>query len=94
MGTLNLTMCATADDDSYFAEIAFDAAGASCTWAEVVLENVDVSAAGADRVAQARVVLRVYCDDHRVNIPYEEAIGVLARARDRLLTGEMMVAPG
>ena len=78
--TLNLTMCAPARDDQYFAEVGFDGPGASCTWAEVVLENVDTSAAGADRVANARVVVRAYGAEHHVEIPHEEAISVLERA--------------
>jgi hypothetical protein len=91
---LNLTMCAPGDDDAYFAEVGFDVADASCVWAEVVLANVDISAAGADRVANARVVVRVYCDEHHLEIPYAEVIRVLERARDRLLEGEMKVPPG
>ena len=63
-------------------------------WAEVVLENVDTSAAGDDRVANARVVVRAYVDDYRVEIPYDEAIAVLERAKLRLLNGEVLVPPG
>ena len=90
---LNLTMCAPAGDDPCFAEVGFDVPGASYTWAEVVLENVDISAAGADRVANARVIVRVCCDEHHLEIPYEEAIAVLERAKDRLLEGEIKVPP-
>ena len=92
--TLRLMMCAPVSDDPYFAEVGFDVPGAACTWAEVVLANVDISAAGADRVANARVVVRVYCNEHHLEVPYEEAIGILERAKDRLLEGEMKVPPG
>ena len=92
--TLILTMCAPAGDDQYFAEISFEAPGVSCVWAEVVLENVDISAGGADRVANARVVVRAYVDDYHVEIPFEEAISVLQRAKLRLLEGEVLVPPG
>ncbi len=66
--TLILTMGAPAGDDPYFAEISFEAPGVSCVWAEVVLENVDISAAGADRVANARVVVRAYSDNHGTRV--------------------------
>ena len=92
--TLTLTMCAPAGDDQYFAEISFEAPGVSCVWAEVVLENVDISAGGADRVANSRVVVRAYVDDHHVEIPFEEAISVLERAKLRVLEGEVVVPPG
>jgi hypothetical protein len=92
--TLNLTVCAPAGDDQYFAEVAFDVPGGSCTWAEVVLENVDSSVTGTDRVANARVVVRAFCEKHHVEIPYEDAISVLERAKRRLLDGEMNVPSG
>ena len=66
----------------------------SCVWAEVVLENVDISAGGADRVANSRVVVRAYVDDYHVEIPFEEAISVLERAKLRVLEGEVVVPPG
>ena len=92
--TLILTMCAPAGDDPYFAEISFEVPGVSYVWAEVVLGDVDISAEGADRVADARVLVRAYSDDHHVEIPYEEAISVLERAKLRLLEGEVRVPPG
>ena len=92
--TLRLTMCAPADDDPYFAEVGFDIGDASCVWAKVVLENVDIEAAGADRVANARVVVRLYCDEHHLDVRHEEAVAVLERAKDLLLEREVKVPPG
>ena len=87
-------MCAPGDDDPYYAEISFEAPGVSCTWAGVVLENVDISAAGEDRIANARVVVRVYSDEYCAEIPYDDVISVLERAKQRLLSGEVRVPAG
>jgi hypothetical protein len=85
-------MCAPVDDDpAYFAELSVDAGSANHTWAEIYLENVDLSAEGPRRVEDARAVVRMWFGDRRFDVPYADVIAVMDAARTRLLVGESHV---
>ena len=90
---LNVTMCAPADDP-FFAEVGFDTSEGSHVWAELFLANVDTSASGTGRVANARVVVHVYAGGASIALSFEEVVAVLERAKRLLLDGEAKVPAG
>ena len=92
---LRLTICAATDDSfpDYFAEIAVECRGTTYTWAEVYLDNVDVSAEGSSRVRDARVVVRTWFGDDHFDVPHSDVIAALEGARARLLEAESQVRP-
>ena len=88
-------MRAPVDDDLYVAAICVRTTSndGAADWAELYLENVNESAIGHARVADARVVVRTWLDNTYLEFPYDEAISALERARQRLLDGESRVQP-
>ncbi len=88
---LSITMCAPADEDPYFAEISFETSEGSHVWAEMFLTNVNTSATGEGRVANASVVVRAYTGGAYVELSLDDAVGVLEAAKLRLLDGERRI---
>ena len=88
-------MCAPVDDDrDYFAELSVDSdTGENHIWAEMHLEDVDESAEGPPRVANARAVLRLWFDEAHFDVPLSDLVATLERARTLLFVGESHVPP-
>ena len=90
---LEIQMRAPVDDDLYLAAIQAYTNDGIGDWAELYLENADESAMGHARVVDARVIVRVWLGDSHLDVPYEEAVSTLERARQQLLDDESRVPP-
>ena len=88
-------MCAPVGDDpaDYYAEVAVEASGVSHTWAEIYLDEVDVSAEGPRRVKNARALVRMWFGEKHFDVPYADVVAMMEEARTRLLVGESHVPP-
>jgi len=60
-------------------------------WVELFLENVDERAEGERRIANARVIVRLWFGETHFDFPYSDAVSHLERARTLLLEGETNV---
>ena len=61
--------------------------------AELFLENVDENAEGESRIADARVIVRLWFGETHFDFLYSDVFSHLERARTELLEGETRVPP-
>ena len=92
---LEIEMRGPVHEDIFLAAIRVEPTpgGGSADWAELYLENVNEDATGQARIADARVVIRMWVDETPYDFPYDDAVSALASARRRLLEGEAKVHP-
>jgi hypothetical protein len=79
------------EGDSVIAELQYD----DDAWADLHLEGIDVEARGEERVANARVLLRLYgpAEEEYWDFDLAQAIEQLGEARDWLLEHERTREP-
>ena len=61
--------------------------------AELFLENVDEHAEGESRIADARVIVRLWFEETHMDFLYSDVFSHLEKARTLLLEGEMSAPP-
>ena len=62
-------------------------------WVELFLENVNERAQGEERVANARVIVRLWFGETHLDFPYSDAVLQLEKAKSLLIGGETKVPP-
>jgi len=80
---------ADSDEDLYFAEIRFQSRDGVAAWIELFLQDVDESAPGEQRTADAHVMTRMWVDgDEHHDFSYDSVIAILEKAKAILLEAE------
>jgi hypothetical protein len=83
------------DDDylDYSYAVTIETADESWDWVELYLQNVDERAEGERRIANARLVARLWLGDTYFDFPYTEAVSCLEKAKTLLIERETTVSP-